>query len=66
MEPVQKQAAPLYIEQRKDISKHLRLAPDNKVDNALQNSVIQTNGYVAGRPGTPRLCMQCSWCTSIR
>lgn len=53
-EAVQKQAEPLYIEQRKDISKHLRLAPDNKHDNALQNSVIQCNGFVAGRPGTSR------------
>ena len=50
-EAVQKQAAPIYIEHREEISKQLRRQGEPSYQE--QNCVIQLNGYCAGRPSEP-------------
>ena len=49
-EAVQKQAPPVYIEHRREISRQLRLKGDTVYQ--MENAVIQINGFAAGRPGT--------------
>ena len=59
---IQRQAVPVYIETRRDISETIRKF--GGMEDMMRNAVIQVNGFCAGRPSAcvcACVCNVCAW-----